>query len=222
MDYLEFVNLPCPLFAGISPEDRASLAACLSPRPVQCPRGQLLWQEGERTGSLGIVERGTMRILRDDFWGNRAILSQAEPGDLFGEAYAWGGEPLGVSVEAVEDSQVWLLDVSRILSPCTSVCAFHNQLIGNLVAILARKNRMLSSKIDHLSQRSTRAKVLSYLSAEAARQGSDTFSIPFDRQGMADYLAVDRSALSLELSKMRKDGLLEFHKNRFHLLEGRP
>ena len=90
------------------------------------------------------------------------------------------------------------------------------------MAILARKNRMLSSKIDHLSQRSTRAKVLSYLSAEAAKQGSDTFTIPFDRQGMADYLAVDRSALSLELSKMRKDGLLEFHKNRFHLLEGRP
>ncbi len=222
MNETNLIQLPCPLFAGISMEDRAALVGCLEPRAVRCRKGQLLWQEGERTGSLGIVAQGALRILRDDFWGNRTILSLAEPGDLFGEAYAWGGEPLGVSVEAVEDSQVWLLDVSRILSPCTSVCAFHNQLIGNLVAILARKNRMLSSKIDHLSQRSTRAKVLSYLSAEAAKQGSDTFTIPFDRQGMADYLAVDRSALSLELSKMRKDGLLEFHKNRFHLLEGRP
>lgn len=220
MDYQELIQLSCPLFAGISPQERKDLAACLAPRPVPCRKGQLLWQEGERTGSLGIVERGAMRVLRDDFWGNRAILSLAEPGDLFGEAYAWGGEPLGVSVEAAEDSRVWLLDVSRILSPCTSVCSFHNRLIGNLVAILAKKNRMLSRKIDHLSQRSTRAKVLSYLSAEAARQGSDTFTIPFDRQGMADYLAVDRSALSLELSKMRKDGLLKFHKNRFHLLEG--
>lgn len=220
MDYANLIQLPCPLFAGISPEDRAALAACLAPRPALCRKGKLLWQEGERTGSLGIVEQGTMRVLRDDFWGNRTILSLAEPGDLFGEAYAWGGEPLGVSVEAAEDSRVWLLDVARILSPCTSVCAFHNRLIGNLVAILAGKNRMLSRKIDHLSQRSTRAKVLSYLSAEAAKQGSDTFTIPFDRQGMADYLAVDRSALSLELSKMRKDGLLEFHKNQFHLLEG--
>ena len=219
MDYQKLIQLPCPLFANITPEDRAALAACLAPRPVACRRGRLLWQEGERTGSLGIVEQGSLRILRDDFWGNRTILSLAEPGDLFGEAYAWGGEPLGVSVEAAEDSRVWLLDVSRILSPCTSVCAFHNQLIGNLVAILARKNRLLSRKIDHLSQRSTRAKVLSYLSFEAARQGSDAFSIPFDRQGMADYLAVDRSALSLELSKMRRDGLLEFHKNQFRLLE---
>lgn len=219
MDYLELIQLNCPLFAGISREERTSLLSCLSPRPVRCRRGQLLWQEGDRIGSVGIVEQGAIRILRDDFWGNRAILSQAEPGDLFGEAYAWGGEPLGVSVEAAEDSRVWLLDVARILTPCTSACSFHTKLVGNLVAVLAGKNRLLSRKIDHLSQRSTRAKVLSYLSFEAARQGSASFSIPFDRQGMADYLAVDRSALSQELSKMRRDGLLDFHKNQFRLLE---
>lgn len=219
MDSLELIQLDCPLFAGISPEDRTALVRCLSPRLVRCRRGQLLWQEGDRIGSLGIVEQGAVRILRDDFWGNRAILSQAERGDLFGEAYAWGGEPLGVSVEAAEDSRVWLLDVARILTPCTSACSFHTQLVGNLVAVLAGKNRMLSRKIDHLSQRSTRAKVLSYLSFEATRQGSASFTIPFDRQGMADYLSVDRSALSQELSKMRRDGLLDFHKNQFRLLE---
>ena len=217
MDYLELTTLDTPLLAGIPPEERPALLNCLRARSAAYRRGEVIWPEGERVCSLGLVSRGQVQILRDDFWGNRSILSQAGPGELFGEAYAWGGEPLGVTVQAALPCQVWFLDLGRLLGPCTAACPAHAKVMANLVEVLAAKNRQLSRKIAHISQRSIRSKVLSYLSWEAGRQGKRQFSIPFDRQGMADYLAVDRSALSQELGKMRREGLLDFHKNHFIL-----
>ena len=110
------------------------------------------------------------------------------------------------------------INIERILVTCSNNCPFHNKLIRNLMHDLAQKALMFHRKIDVISRRTTREKLLSYLNYEARRQGSGSFDIPFDRQGLADYLEVDRSGLSLEISKLRKEGILESRKNHFTLL----
>ena len=217
MEYLDLTALDTPLFAGIPPEERPALLECLQARSAGYGRGEIIWPEGEEVRTLGLIACGQVQLLRDDFWGNRSILGQLGPGELFGEAYAWGGEPLGVTAQAAAPCRIWFLDARRLTRPCAAPCPAHAQLTVNLVEVLCAKNRLLSRKIAHLSQRSIRSKVLSYLSWEAGRQGSSRFSIPFDRQGLADYLSVDRSALSQELGNMRREGLLDFHKNHFLL-----
>ena len=140
------------------------------------------------------------------------------PGDVFGEAFALGAAAvLPVSALARRDSCVLLMDSRRMLTACPSPCAAHTALLRNLIAVLAGKNIALTDKIRHISKRTTRARVMSYLSEAAAAAGKNTFLIPFDRQEMADYLAVERSALSATLSEMQADGLISFRKNRFTL-----
>ena len=219
MESLAASLLPCPLFRGVSAGELSAMWNCLQARSAHYEKGCMIWEEGRAVREVGVVRSGAVHILRDDFWGNRSIQGQAGPGDLFGEAYACGEEPLGVSVQAVEESEIVFVDVERILTVCPSSCPFHARLIHNLVGVLAQKNRLLSSKIDQVSQRTTRSKVLAYLSWQAQRAGTARFAIPFDRQGLADYLAVDRSALSAELGKMRREGILDFHKNLFELKE---
>ena len=155
----------------------------------------------------------------DDYWGNRSILSVISVGEMFGEGYAApeSGALLN-DVVAVEDSSVIFFDVKRILTTCSSVCRFHNMIVQNMFFAISDKNRKLVQKLGHMSGRTTRAKLISYLSEEAKRQGSSAFTVPFNRQQLADYLCVDRSAMSNELCKMRDEGMIRFEKSRFELL----
>ena len=155
---------------------------------------------------------GTVHILREDFWGSRSIVGLAGPGEIFAESYALAGEPLEVSVLAASDARVLFLRVETALTGC-------GQLTRNLTALLAEKNLTLTRKMRHMARRTTREKLLSYLSAQALRSGGPEFDIPMDRQQLADYLAVDRSAMSAALGKLRDEGVLEFRKNHFRLLE---
>ena len=118
---------------------------------------------------------------------------------------------------AAEDCELLFLNVSRLLTSCQAACAFHNRLIQNLVAILGRKTMVFNEKLTHLSKRTTREKLLSYLSSQALQKGSLSFAIPYDRQQLADYLCVERAAMSTELSKLQKEGILQYHKNHFVL-----
>ena len=157
-------------------------------------------------------------MQKDDFWGNRSILGEIVPGEMFGEAYVApeSGAILN-DVVAVEDSAVILFDVRRILTTCSAACRFHGLVVQNMFFAISEKNRKLVQKLAHMSQRSTREKLISYLSEEAKRHKSDSFTIPFNRQQLADFLSVDRSAMSNELSKMRKEGLLELRGSHFDL-----
>ena len=164
---------------------------------------------------------GAVHIIKEDFLGNRNIIAEAQPGEIFAESYACvPGAPLGVSAAAAERSEVMFMDVSRVLTVCGSACAFHARLMRNLLAVLAEKNLQFSEKLTYMTQRSTRQKLLAYLSAESLRRGAREFEIPFNRQQLADYLSVDRSALSGELSKLRGEGLLDYRKNKFTLAPG--
>lgn len=206
-----------PLFAGISEEGVDQVLACLSARPRHFDKQAMLLRAGDAP-VMGVVLAGSVHILQEDFWGNRSLLGRAGPGDLFAEAFACAGVlRLPVSVEACEPTDVLLLDAGRLSAVCPTACPHHVQMIRNLLRLMAEKNVGLARKVEHMARRTTRDKLLSYLSAEARRSGGSAFSIPFNRQQLADYLAVDRSAMCSELSRLRDEGLLDFHRSAFVL-----
>ena len=206
------------LFAGISGEELASMLACLEPREVHVPKDSFLLRAGDTAESFGLVLSGSVLMIQEDIWGNRNILSRAGAGQTFAAAFACApGSVLNVSAAAEVSVTAMFLNVSRILNVCPSACDHHSRILRNLLSELAEKNLRFGEKLTHMGQRTTRAKLMSYLSAEAQRRGSREFDIPFSRQQLADYLAVERSGLSVELGKMREEGLLDFHKNHFVL-----
>lgn len=208
------------LFRGIEEKEIASMLACLAARRKKYGKGEYIYNAGDRVSSVGLVLSGRVTVEKEDYWGNRNIVAAMEPGMLFAESYACAADvPIGVSVAADADSEILTMDIGKILTTCSSACTFHNSLIRNMVSLLASKNLLMNEKLTFITQRSTRKKLLSYLSAESVRSGSADFTIPFDRQELADYLSVDRSAMSSELSKMREEGILTFRKNRFTLLK---
>lgn len=207
------------LFAGVGEDEIAGMLSCLNARLTTCKKGGFVLHQGEHVTDIMVLVAGSLHIQKDDYWGNRSILGQIAPGEMFGEAYA-APESGGLlhDVVAVEDSAVMFFDIRRILTTCSSACRFHTMVVQNLFFAISEKNRALVQKLGHMSQRTTREKLISYLSEQAKRQNSASFTIPFNRQQLADFLSVDRSAMSNELCKLRDEGLLEFEKSRFKLL----
>ena len=206
------------LFSGVGDEDISTMLTCLGARLLTYKKGEHVLRQGEHLSDILVLAEGSLHIQRDDYWGNRSILGHIGVGEIFGEAYvAPESGSLLNDVIAVEDSSVFFFDVKRVISTCSSACRFHTMVVQNLFFAISEKNRGLVQKLDYMSRRTTREKLLSYLSEEAKKQNSASITLPFNRQQLADYLSVDRSAMSNELCKMRDEGLLEFEKNRFRL-----
>jgi CRP-like cAMP-binding protein len=218
--YLEILK-KCRLFDLISEKDLEHTLACLGARVEVFEKHYTVFAEGTPARHLGIVLSGSVQLYRMDYFGNRSILSEAGPSEIFGEAFACAEtDSLPVSAVATSDSEIMLIDRDRILHVCSNSCLFHQQIIYNIMKDLAQKTIAFHQRIEVTSRRSTREKLLAYLNIQARRRGSPSFEIPFDRQELADYLEVDRSGLSAEISKLRREGILENVKNRFVLLEG--
>ena len=216
--YLEILK-KCPLFAGIDEENLLRMLTCLGARVTAFDKKYTIFAEGTPARHIGIVLSGSAQIIQVDYYGNRSILSEVAPSEIFGEAFACAeSRNLPISVIATEPCEVMLLECSHILHTCQNNCGFHQALIFNLMKDLATKNILFHQRIEITAKRSTREKLLAYLVLQAKNTGSDSFEIPFDRQELADYLEVDRSGLSAEISKLRKEGILESQKNRFTLL----
>ncbi len=208
-----------PLFKDIEEENLQPLLSCLSAKTVHYDRNQIFTIEEESKNRFGIVLSGEVQVFQEDYYGNRSILAKIEKGDVFGESLACAdSKAFPVSVVSTADSIILFIDCSKLSAPCAKVCSFHSRMIQNMLNIVSMKNIALMQKIEFVSKRSTREKLIAYLSSEAQRSKSSVFIIPFDRQELADYLYVDRSAMSTELGKMRDDGLLRFYKNQFELL----
>ena len=207
-----------PLFAGIEEADLPGLLGCVGARERSFRKGEVLLHRGDRIESLGLVLSGTVQVIREDFWGNRSVVGLVEAGESFGESYALAGQPLEVSVQAVSAGEALFLNAGKMISGCGQVCGFHERLSRNLLSLLARKNLMLTEKMRHMARKTTREKLLSYLSAQAVRAGAPEFDIPMDRQQLADFLGVERSAMSTALGRLRDEGVLEFHRSHFRLL----
>ena len=206
------------LFQGTRPDEIQAMLQCLKAVLKCYPKDAILLHAGETTHVMGLVLSGSGHIENIDVWGNKSILSLVTKGQIFAETYACvPGTPMMVSAVAAEPSEVLFLPMDHLLAPAGREDSGRDVLLRNLLDVTARKNLTLTRKIFHTTPKSLRGRLLSYLSAQAVQNGCDTFDIPFDRQQLADYLGADRSALSNELSKMQRDGLLSFRKNHFVL-----
>ncbi len=209
-----------PLFQGLRMEEIQDLLPHMAVQKKTYQKGQFVFFVGDDMDHISIVLSGLVHILQEDYWGNRNILTQVPPGGMFGEAFACLPESIStVDVLAVEDTELMEIHVSGIIHAGTVLSAAQEKMTMNLLAMLARRNKELTEKIRYMSQRSTRQKLMFYLSAEARRQGTATFTLPYNRQQLADFLSVDRSAMSAELSKMQKEGLVSYNRNQFALKE---
>ena len=217
-EYFDILS-QCPLFAGISQEELKSLLSCLDGKIIQTPKGSPVFLEGEPAAFVGVVLSGKVQILRTDFYGNRSVLTVVSPGGLFGEAFACAGvETLPVSAMALENAGVLLLDCRRVLTSCPNACPFHKKLVQNLLRGIAQKNLILTQKIRCMSQKTTQEKLMEFLLEQAKQHGRAEFVIPYDRQALADYLGVERSAMSAEISKLKKAGRIDCSGSRFRVL----
>ena len=209
----------CVLFDGIDPQDLLRMLSCLGARVLYFDKKYTVFAEGTSAKYIGILLSGSVQIIRNDYYGNRSLISKVEIGELFGEDFACAElQAVPLSVIADEPSEVMLIECGHILHTCRNNCGFHQRLIFNLMKNLAIKSLAFHQKAEILSQRTTRDKLLSYLDLQAKRNHSHRFIIPFDRQELADYLEVDRSGLSAEISKLRKEGILRSRKNEFELI----
>ncbi|MCL2335455.1 MAG: Crp/Fnr family transcriptional regulator [Endomicrobia bacterium] len=206
------------LFEGISETNIEKALLCLGRKTAKYEKGEIIIAEGEPVKDLGIVLSGSVQILKDDFDGARAIIAQFYPSELFAEALACAqARKSPVTAAAAANCEILFIPFLRISNVCDNVCGFHTKITMNMMKILARKNMLLNNKIEHLSKRSMREKILSYLTEESRKQNLKEFNIPFNRNELADFLSLDRSAMSRELGKMKEDGLIDFDKNRFKL-----
>lgn len=205
------------LFYGITEEEIEKMLFCLKGVKKEYEKDEFIYHQGETTSSAGIILSGNILVIEEDIWGNRNIISRLGAAETFGLAYSTPFFPLNVSVVADTQVSILFIDMKGILTVCSSACNYHTRLIRNLVGELAEKNLKLSEKLTHITQRSTRAKLMSYLSSVAQKKGKYEFDIPFSRQELADYLAVERSGLSSEMARMQKEGLIEYTKNHFIL-----
>lgn len=205
------------LFYGLKEDEITSLLGCLNAEKRSYKKGEVILSEGSTTENSGIVLSGMVMISCCDIWGNTSILGNAAPGSIFAEVYACiPGQPLLVTVSAAEDTSILFMNVGRILTTCSNACPFHARLAQNLLTVCAHKNLQLSQRIQHTSSKSVRGRLMSYFSECAKHFGSNSFLVPYNRQQLADYLNVDRSAMCNELSKMQKDGMIEYTRN--HIL----
>ena len=209
-----------PLFQGSTVEEIEGMLGCLGMRERAYSTGERIHRMGDRIREVGLVLEGSVRIESVDVWGNVSVLGMRGSGQIFGEAYAAiPDEPLMVDVVAAEDCRIMFLTVSKVLTTCSRACPNHARTSANLTAIIARQSLALSRRIFHVAPKTIRGKVLAYLSDQAERAGSREFDIPYNRQQLADYLGVDRSALSAELSRMAREGVLETRRSHFMLHE---
>lgn len=212
----------CPLFDGIEIEDLSAMMGCIGEKTMTVAKGQYICREGDPATHVGMVLTGAVRMEREDYYGNRSIVAHIAPSELFGETYACADvASMPISIVADEDSTVLMMDCRRITRTCSHACSFHSRIIFNLLRLVAEKNLVYDQKIQVTSKRTTREKLMAYLLNQAKIQGCSNFRIPYDRQELADYLEVDRSGLSAEISKLRREGILESEKNFFILKYGR-
>lgn len=217
----QFLSLltACPLMADIPSQEVLQALSCMDAQVLFFKKGNIILQQDDPARFFGVVLEGCVQIIRGDVQGSHVMITSLSPGELFGETFACASPAaLPVNVVAKADSTILLLEHARIASVCARPCGAHFRLLLNLLRLTSDKNLLLNRKLDIVMKRTTREKLMAYLSTQAQQAGSEDFSIPFDRQELADYLGVERSAMSTELNRLKKDGIIDFHKNTFRIL----
>ena len=206
------------LFQGVEEIDLEAMLSCLGATERKYRKNDVILLAGTKVTSVGILIEGNAQITRDDAEGNRAILSELEKADLFAEAYvAAGAAEIPVTVIATDHCRIVWIPFSKIIGTCSTACSFHRTLVQNMMRVIATKNILMNEKMRILSCKTTKEKLMTYLADYSERIGKNKFKIPFSRNELADFLSVDRSAMSRELSKLKAEGHLDYHKNEFEL-----
>lgn len=208
----------CELFKGIEQEKVLALLGCLNGQLRNYKKGEFVFKNGNQIQVSGILISGGLQVVEYDYNGNKTIISTIEPLQLFGETYSFCNQDLPITIETSKDSVVLLINSFNIANPCQNSCQMHSVLINNLVKILSERNIKQNQKIRCISKRTTREKILNYLYSQSQKNSSKEFYIPFDRQQLADYLCVERSAMAYEIGKLCKEGIIETKKNLFKFL----
>lgn len=207
------------LFEGIKEIDYPPLLDCLNAKVQHYDKNQIVFLKDEDSVFVGILLSGQAQVMKEDYFGNRFLLTNLDQGSLFGETFVCADiKKLPVSVITTAESNILFINYRRLTTSCTNACDFHGRMIKNMLRILAMKNLMLNQKLEFVTKRSTREKLLAYLSYEAQKAEKNRFIIPYNRQELADYLSVDRSAMSAELSRLRDEGKIKFYKSEFEIL----
>lgn len=220
MDYLALSKTQ--LFQGIATQNINHILQCLQGHIKSFEKGETIFSIGDQTQNFGLVLSGLVLIENNDLWGNRTILAAIQKDYIFAESYAYVNEQLKVAVIAAETTDVLFLNAQAVITMCSKACHFHSRLIQNLLSISSSNNIRLSERILHTSSKTIRGRLITYFSQEAYKNSSNEFKIPLNRQELADYLNVDRSALSNELGRMRDEKILSFYKNKFQLFTIAP
>ncbi len=208
------------LFKGIKEAGIEDILGCLGGNVKSYLKNQTIILTGTEISSLGIILNGGVQIIREDIMGNRMIVANLSRGEIFGETFACAGiKESPVSVIATEPSRILMLSINRIVTPCSNACSFHSSLITNLLQLLAVKNLYLNNKMELLSKRTIREKIMAYLAYEAQKHHSNTFETDLNRNELADYLCIDRSAMSREISRLKEEGIIDYHKNFFKIMD---
>ena len=208
-----------PLLDGITTDDRMTMLGCIGYHVAAFRKGDIVAFEAENIRHVGIVISGAVDMVKEDLWGNRTMLVRVRKNEVFGETFACGSDNLSVvTFQVPEDARILFMPFDRVMRSCTMACVFHHRLIENMVRVIADKNRDLMRKVEAVSKRSIREKLMAYLSVQAQVQGSRYFEIPLGRVELAEYLCVDRSAMTRELAKMKAEGLIDYDRNCFRML----
>ena len=212
---MEWTELP--IFRGLTAVELEQMQAAYTLRQGEFHKGEVIFRAGDVVRETGVVLRGSVNVESIDLWGNRSILSNVAQGQVFAETYALCGEPMMVDAVAADSCRVLFLPLAALTEQRNETQPWYPKLLRNLLALSMQKNLTLTQRIFCTTAKTVRSRLLTYLSVQAIRNGSTTFRIPFDRQQLADYLNLDRTALSKELGRMRDDGILEFYKSSFRL-----
>ena len=209
-----------PLFYGINDDELYTLLKCTAAEDTLYEEGEYIFRMGESMNQVMILLQGKAVVLHENFWGRQEEMYQIREGETSGEAYSCARTAvLPVSVMSRGNSRVLFLNYQRMITFCSLACSFHTRMIHNMLRMMSENNVKLEDKLEHICRKTTREKLLSYLSKEAITQGGRSFDIPHSRQELAEYLCVDRSAMSNELSKMKAEGILDFQRNHFVLYD---
>ena len=215
----EISQMDIPLFKGIKKEDMGAMLSCTGYHISDYAKGQVIALENEQIRHVGIVLSGAVDMVKEDIWGNKTLLARVGKEELFGESFACCEDNLSlVTFTAGASTKVLFIPFHRIMHTCSMACEFHHKLVENMVGIIAGKNRELMRKVEVVSRKSLREKILAYLSHQSQKEENRYFAIPLSRQELAEYLCADRTALSRELASMKADGLIDYDKNMFRVL----
>lgn len=216
--YFEILE-KCPLFKGVQRDDISGVLKCLEVKIKEYRKGETVFLQGDTVCFFGVVLEGSIQIIRNDYYGNRSIVTTAMPSQLFAETFAFAkASAVPLSAWACGDSTVMFINPEKIIGRCSKACSFHNRIISNLIKVMASKNLEINKKLEIISKRTTRDKLMTYLFLTSQELGTKSFTVPFNRQELADYLEVDRSGLSAEIGKLKKDGKLLCRRSEFTVL----